>query len=113
MHEMAITQSILDIAEKAAREHGAVRVKEVRIKLGAYSGVVPACVQDYFNVISVGTIAEGAVLNIQTLPVIMRCRACLWQGEIDRMHICCPRCGGTDLKMLQGREFYVDSLEVD
>ena len=113
MHEMAITQSILDIAEKVGKEHGAVRVKEVRIKLGAYSGVVPACVQDYFNVISAGTIAEGAVLNIQTLPLIVRCRACRWQGEIDRMHIRCPACGGTDLQMIQGREFYVESLEVD
>ena len=113
MHEMAITQSILDIAQKVGQEHNVKRVKEVRIKLGAYSGVVPACVQDYFDVISAGTIAEGAVLNIQTLPVIMRCRACRWQGEIDRMHIRCPECAGMDLKMIQGREFYVESLEVD
>ena len=113
MHELAITQSILDIAQNVGREHGVKRVKEVRIKLGAYSGVVPACVQDYFSVISAGTIAEGAVLNIQTLPVIMRCRSCSWQGEIDRLHIRCPECAGTDLKMIQGREFYVESLEVD
>lgn len=113
MHELAITQSILDIAEKVCREHNARHVREVRICLGAYSGVVPACVQDYFDVISAGTIAENARLNIKTLPVIMKCRTCRWQGEIDRMHIMCPACQGTDLKMIQGREFYVESLEVD
>ena len=48
MHELAITQSILDIARKVADEHGAKRVKSVRIMLGEYSGVVPQCIQDYF-----------------------------------------------------------------
>jgi hydrogenase nickel incorporation protein HypA/HybF len=113
MHELAITQSILDIAQQAAREHGVTRVREVRIKLGAYSGVVPQCVQDYFSIISQGTLAEGAVLNIQTLPVVVHCSHCGQDREIDRRHVRCPVCGGTDLKIIQGREFYVESLEVD
>ena len=41
MHELAITQSILNIAENAAKEHGVKKVREVRIKIGDYSGVVP------------------------------------------------------------------------
>lgn len=59
MHELAITQSILDIAQKVAQEHGATKVKTVHIKLGEYSGVVPQCVQDYFDVISQGTMPRG------------------------------------------------------
>lgn len=113
MHELAITQSILDIAQKVSQEHGITRVREVRIKLGAYSGIVPQCVQDYFAVISRGTLAEGAVLDIQTLPVVIHCNSCGEDSEIDRRHVRCPVCGGTDLKMIQGREFYVESLEVD
>ena len=76
MHEFAITQSILDIAAKAAQEHGVKKVREVRIKLGEYSGVVPQCVQYYFDVISKGTVAEGAVLKMERLPIIMRCNQC-------------------------------------
>ena len=45
MHELAITQSILDIAQKAAVEHGATLVKSLRIMLGQYSGEVPQCIQ--------------------------------------------------------------------
>lgn len=113
MHELAITQSILDIASKAASEHQVSRVREVRIKLGEYSGVVPQCVQYYFDVISKGTVAEGAVLKMEKLPIIMRCNDCAWEGHIDKHHIRCPACSSTSLKLLQGREFYVDSLEVD
>ena len=113
MHELAITQSILDIARKAAQEHGVQKVREVRIKLGEYSGVVPQCVQYYFDVISKGTVAEGAVLKMERLPIIMRCHQCRWEGHVDKRNIRCPECASTSLKLLQGREFYVDSLEVD
>lgn len=113
MHELAITQSILDIAQKAAAEHQVKRVREVRIKLGEYSGVVPECIQYYFDLISKGTVAEGAALKMERLPIVMRCEQCGWEGRIDKYHIQCPACGGIRLKLLQGREFYVESLEVD
>lgn len=113
MHELAITQSILDIAQKAADEHGARRVQSVRIMLGEYSGVVPQCIQYYFDVISKGTLAEGAVLDIHRLPVIIRCNCCGEESRIDRLHVACPLCGSTDLKLIQGREFYIESLEVE
>ena len=113
MHELAITQSILDIARKAADEHGAKRVKSVRIMLGEYSGVVPQCIQYYFDVVSKDTVAEGAFLDIQRLPVVIRCNACEKESRIDRLHVACPLCGSTDLKLIGGREFYIESLEVE
>ncbi|MCD8334761.1 MAG: hydrogenase maturation nickel metallochaperone HypA [Clostridiales bacterium] len=113
MHELAITQSIMKIAQQAAQENGVRRVLEIRLKIGDYSGVVPQCVQDYFDIISKGTVAEGAALKLERLPILMRCQRCGWEGQVDKLHICCPQCGGTDLKLLQGREFYVDSLEVE
>lgn len=113
MHELAITQSILDIAQNVAREHHVRKVREVRVKLGEYSGVVPQCVQYYFDVLSKNTVAEGALLKMERLPILMRCKKCQWEGQIDKLHIQCPHCGALDLKLLQGREFYVESLEVD
>ena len=113
MHELAITQSILDIAQKVAAEHGAAKVKSVRIMLGEYSGVVPQCIQDYFDVVSKGTVVEGAFLDIRRLPVIIRCNACKKESRINRLHVACPECGSTDLKLIQGREFYIESLEVE
>ena len=111
MHELAITQSILDIAQKVAAEHGAKRVKSVKIMLGEYSGVVPQCIQDYFDVVSKDTVVEGAFLDIRRLPVVIRCNSCQKESSINRLHVACPVCGSTDLKLIQGREFYIESLE--
>ena len=43
----------------------------------------------------------------------MRCNQCGAENEIDKLKIQCPNCGSTDLKLLTGHEFYVESLEVD
>ena len=60
MHELSITHSILDISLKAAAEQHATRIRAIRLKIGAFSGVVPECVQMYLDVLAKGTIAEGA-----------------------------------------------------
>lgn len=64
MHELSITQSIVNIAAETAAKHQVKRVNEIRIRIGEYSGIVPQCVQQYFDILSKGTAAEGAVLKM-------------------------------------------------
>ena len=86
MHELAITQSILDISLKAAQAHSARRIRAIRLTIGPFSGIVPECVQMYLDVLAKGTIAEGAKIEAVTLPLRVRCRACGQESEIDRRH---------------------------
>ena len=83
MHELAITQSILDISLKAAQAQHARRIRTIRLTIGPFSGVVPECVQMYLDVLARGTIAEGAKIEAKTLPLRVRCRTC-GRGERDR-----------------------------
>ena len=113
MHELAVTEHILDIALKAAKEQNAVRIRAIRLCLGPFAGIVPECVQMYLDVLAKGTPAEGAKIKVTTVPLKVRCRDCGREGEIDRAHIACPFCGSLRLQRLSGREFLVESLEVD
>ena len=113
MHELAVTEHILDIALKAAKEQNAVRIRAIRLRMGPFAGIVPECVQMYLDVLAKGTAAEGAKIEAVTVPLRVECRACGAVSEIDRRHIACPACGSVDLHRLSGREFLVDSLEVD
>lgn len=107
-----MTQSILDIAVSEAEKHKAPRVLAITIKLGEFSGVVPQLIQEYFNLISKGTVADSAKLIIEKVPVRIRCEACGKENVIDRAKVKCPDCGSIDIQMRSGREFYVESLEV-
>ena len=113
MHEMALTQSILNIALTEAARHGAIRVYEIRIIAGVLSGFLPELIQEYFNIISADTVAEKAFLSIEKSPVTIMCLACGAKCLSERFIFSCPTCSSTNIHLLGGREFYVDSIEVE
>ncbi|HIQ75550.1 MAG TPA: hydrogenase maturation nickel metallochaperone HypA [Candidatus Cottocaccamicrobium excrementipullorum] len=113
MHELAITEQILKVSLEAAKEQSASRIQIIRLAMGPFSGVVPECIQMYLDVLAKGTIAEGALVEARTLPLKVLCRDCGKESEITRRHICCPFCGSIRLKTLSGKEFMIESLEVD
>ena len=113
MHELAITEGIIEAAVPAAEKAGAKKILEIRLKIGELSGVLPEYIQYYFDIASKGTLAEGAKLSSTTIPVSIECPDCGFAGAIDRKKIRCPECGGTRFRITGGREYYVDSLEVE
>ena len=113
MHELAITEGILNAAIPEAEKHGAKRILEIRLKIGELSGVIPECIQYYFDIASKGTIAENAKLKVERIPITIHCEDCGFEGGIDRKMIRCTNCGSSNFKLLGGREYYVDSLEAE
>ena len=113
MHELALTRSLVGLVEQEAKKQGFKRALEIRLKVGAYSGVVPDYILDLFPHVSEGTPCEGAALLFETVPARFRCADCGYEGEVERKSACCPVCAGTALTMTAGREFYVDSLKVE
>lgn len=113
MHELSLTESILNIAIDEAKKHNANKVLEIKLKIGEMSGVVPELIQEYFNIVSHGTIADSAKLTVEYVPVTVECLDCKNQSKIDKLHFKCPVCSSTNIKLKTGREFYVDSMEVE
>ena len=113
MHELALTEGILEIVREQAEANGFERVLEIRLKVGEYSGVVPECLMEFFPIASRGTRAEGAQLVIEPVPAVFRCFSCGYEGAIPPRTACCPRCGSTAIRMTAGREFFVDHLKVE
>lgn len=113
MHELSVTQSILDIALSEGEKHNAKKVTEIKIALGAVTGMVPQCIQEYFNLISEDTIAQKAKLTFRKIPVTFRCTECEEEFSCDRIRFRCPHCNSNKVKMLTGREFFVESIDIE
>lgn len=113
MHELSITESILKIAVEEGKAHNAKKVTGINIKMGVMSDLLPECINYYFDIISKDTIAEGAVINIEKVPLKIKCFDCNSISSINERSFRCPECGSQNIKMLHGNEFYIDSLEAD
>ncbi len=113
MHELAVTQGMLSIALEHAAKAGAKRITRINLLLGEMSGIVDDSVQFYFDFVSKGTAAEGAILSFERVAACFRCRACQTTFSPGDREWTCPQCGELSLEIVAGREFYVDSIEVD
>lgn len=111
MHELAIMQSVVNVCEQEAARQGFGRVERIALAIGSVSGIVPACLEDFFPIAAKGTVAEGAKLEMRSIPAAIECPDCGYKGEIKGS--ACPGCGGFGYRLTAGREFYIDSLEVE
>jgi hydrogenase nickel incorporation protein HypA/HybF len=113
MHEVGITQSIIEIAEKHALEGGARKVLSLTVEIGELSGVVPEAVEFAFEACSRGTLLEESKLIIESIPGRARCGDCRRETGIDRYSFACPSCDAFALEILQGEELRIKEMEVD
>ena len=113
MHEFPITQQIIKLAEEHATELGASRVKSIKLVVGEYSGFVGDSIQMYFDVISAGTLCEGAAVEIEPVRAKMRCTGCGELFEREFLSFSCPKCGADGEPTEIGKEFYIESIEIE
>ncbi|MDY6934701.1 MAG: hydrogenase maturation nickel metallochaperone HypA [Spirochaetota bacterium] len=115
MHELSIMSSILDIVTDYANRNNANRILSINLEIGELSDIIPHWMQQYFDIISNGTIAENAKLVIDKIPAFIRCVDCGAEFRLsgDDWQFFCPKCESTDVQMLSGREFTVKSIEVE
>ena len=108
MHELAITQSVVDlVAERTAGR----QVSLVRLEVGALSGVVPDSMQFCYELHINGTPLEGSTLVIEQTPGAAHCRSCGRDFTLDDLILLCS-CGSADVDLIAGRELRVLSVEL-
>ena len=113
MHELSIAEGVLRIVDAEAKQRGFTRVLSLRMRIGEFSGVLPDCLREFFPLAAKGGPAEGAALLIEEVPGRFRCATCGYEGAIARRAACCPVCGGSEIRMVAGRECYVEDMTVE
>ena len=113
MHELSIALNIVEIADRTARANGGGRVLTVYLKLGALSGVAREALAFSWELASAGTALEDSRLEIEVIPVVVRCARCRADrrlASINRLR--CPVCDAPAARIVQGKELRVEALEV-
>jgi hydrogenase nickel incorporation protein HypA/HybF len=113
MHELAVTESILEIALKHARAANAGRITQLNLVVGKLASIVDDSVQFYWDIISKDTPAAGARLVFRRIPGRMQCQACNAEFPVDGHSYACPHCGSNGVKVIAGNEFFLESIDVD
>lgn len=108
MHEMSITQSVVDAVCERMPD---ATVRRIRLQIGRLSGVVADSVRFCFDIVAEGTPLDGAVLEIIESSGRVRCRRCGDEFETNDLLALCG-CGAVDLELLAGEELLIKEVEV-
>ena len=114
MHEVDLMQRALDIALEQAVQRGAQRIHRITFRVGAESGVAPEVIEMAFAIAIQGTLAAGAQLAIDHVPLICFCQVCDQEFQPaggDLLHTC-PLCHNVGAEVRRGREFAITSIEL-
>ncbi|MFC1626774.1 hydrogenase maturation nickel metallochaperone HypA [Patescibacteria group bacterium] len=113
MHELAITEHLLNHILQFAKQHKAKKVSNIHITLGELSGFIDESIEFYWKIIAKDTCAQHATITFDYIPGQTQCLKC---NEIyymkDQLHQC-KKCNSYKLKIISGSELDIDSITIE
>lgn len=113
MHEFSIVQSLLDLCEDNAKANSATKINRVTVKIGKLSGVEPELLATAFETFKAQTICDSAELEMNIQDVVIECLRCNQKSTLTKLEGCCPNCESEEIKIIDGEEMYLMSLELE
>ena len=111
MHELRIAGDLSHIVLEAAQNENLSKVTRVNISFGQMVQIVPDIFETSFREIVRNTIANQALLDIEILPVKMKCRNCGSDFQVENNSFSCNICTSAELDIIQGNELFIKSIE--
>ncbi len=110
MHEMGLAEGILDVVLDAAKGQ---KVRRIRLQIGKLQMVVPDSLEFSFQLVSDGTTAGEAAIEIEEVSARFRCKGCGVESEINNPPFLCPSCEAPDVEVVSGDQVLVDEVELE
>lgn len=112
MHELSIALSLMEQMEQEAAKHGGA-VRSVQVRIGDLSGVDCEALRFAWEIARAGTPFAKTELEIEEVPLLVRCPQCGETHEAEMFAIACPRCVTPEQEILTGRELELRSMEME
>ena len=113
MHEISLVESLVELIEDERRKQDFSRVRMIRLQVGALGHAEPDALRFCFDAVTNGTIADGARLEIETVPGAGWCSVCRRSMALEERFAACPDCGSVPLRMTAGNEVRLAEMEVE
>lgn len=118
MHELPVISRVVEICLRHAVSNQARKILTIELKVGSLSDLEPEWMQRYFDHVSKDTIAAGARLKIEKLPLIYRCVNCGHEFVLDiencagRDEIVCPDCENANITCISDNGYQIGNMEI-
>ena len=112
MHEMSLCESVVELVQEQAHLQGFCQVQRICLEIGELSCVSEEALCFAFDAVAKGTLAEAALLCVDTVAGVGWCSACQCEVGMQQRYDACPECGYYPLVIRAGEEMRIKALEV-
>jgi hydrogenase nickel incorporation protein HypA/HybF len=113
MHELSISQNIIEILKENVPEEDYGNVKMVILEIGELSGIVADSLQFCFDVIKIETPFQNAEMKITNISFKLYCNTCKSETTNAMGIRLCGKCGGSDTNIVSGTEMRIAEVELN
>jgi hydrogenase nickel incorporation protein HypA/HybF len=114
MHELSIVEALIaEVEREVGRSGHDGRIRRVDLVIGRLSGVSCDSIRFAFDLLSRGTLLDGAEVHIAQPRAVSRCRDCLASVELDELAVECPTCHSPNITIEGGRDLLLEAVELE
>ncbi|MDH5716351.1 MAG: hydrogenase maturation nickel metallochaperone HypA [Spirochaetia bacterium] len=113
MHEFSVASSLINICLEKAKENNAIKITNIKVKIGKLSGIEPHFLKEAFEVVKAGTIAEKCEFEYFLQDVVVYCNECKKESNVSENIFICMHCKSRDIRVIDGEELFLMNLELE
>ena len=113
MHELSIVQNIIEIVIKEKQNNSAEKVLKISLKIGDFSNIVPETLRFCFDILKNENNLSQTTLEIENVPLRVRCLACGRISGAKQYSLVCPECEHPGTEIVSGQELQIESIEIE
>jgi len=110
MHELAICQSLFDQATRIAAKNHAKVIEKIVVSIGPLSGVEAPLLKHAFDIARLAAGHPAATLEIETVPLVVKCTKCGQNSEVAVNKLLCQHCGDWQVRVVQGEDMMLKTI---
>jgi hydrogenase nickel incorporation protein HypA/HybF len=107
VHEFGLCEGVLEAVQTRAAGRP---VAGIRVRCGVRHAVDPETMAQAFSFVAAGTEADGAAVEVVTVPATLTCRDCGTATETTDQLAVCPRCASANVEITGGDELVLESV---
>lgn len=118
MHELPVISRIVEICLRHAARNDARKILTIELQVGPLSDLEPEWMQRYFDHVSRETLAAGAELKIEKMPLLYRCGECEHEFALDIQtcegpcEIVCSECKSLNVICISDNGYRIGNMEI-
>jgi hydrogenase nickel incorporation protein HypA/HybF len=112
MHEISLVRSIFETLEEQFTTDELQRIDQIQLKVGPLANVETVLLQNAFDAVVAEeqTSFAGVELHVNLIPILIECRHCGQQSEVENYRFVCAHCGTPCANVVQGNELLIEKV---